>query len=83
MTTQHPATNDLRVALHTPASAVVVTGGASGIGEACAAALAAVGRPVAIWDIQEEKRAPPLPRWPTATAWRPSDSASTCATPPA
>ncbi|MNS91446.1 3-oxoacyl-[acyl-carrier-protein] reductase FabG [compost metagenome] len=40
---------------NTPASAVVVTGGASGIGEACAAALAAVNRPVAIWDIQEDK----------------------------
>jgi NAD(P)-dependent dehydrogenase (short-subunit alcohol dehydrogenase family) len=33
-----------------PASGVVVTGGASGIGRACAAALAEVGRPVAIWD---------------------------------
>jgi len=29
---------------------VVVTGGASGIGRACAAALVEVGRPVAIWD---------------------------------
>jgi NAD(P)-dependent dehydrogenase (short-subunit alcohol dehydrogenase family) len=29
---------------------VVVTGGASGIGKACAQALAAVGRPVAVWD---------------------------------
>ncbi|WP_226797943.1 SDR family NAD(P)-dependent oxidoreductase [Cupriavidus necator] len=55
VTTQHPAASDLRVALNTPASAVVVTGGASGIGEACAAALAAIGRPVAIWDIQEDK----------------------------
>ncbi|MEZ5165504.1 MAG: SDR family NAD(P)-dependent oxidoreductase [Acidimicrobiales bacterium] len=34
-------------------SGVVVTGGASGIGRACAAALAGVGRPVAIWDLQE------------------------------
>jgi NAD(P)-dependent dehydrogenase (short-subunit alcohol dehydrogenase family) len=29
---------------------VVITGGASGIGKACAAALAEVGRPVAVWD---------------------------------
>jgi NAD(P)-dependent dehydrogenase (short-subunit alcohol dehydrogenase family) len=29
---------------------VVVTGGASGIGKACAEALAEVGRPVAVWD---------------------------------
>ena len=35
----------------TPATPVVVTGGASGIGRGCARALAAVGRPVAIWDI--------------------------------
>ncbi len=34
----------------TPTTPVVVTGGASGIGRACADALAAVGRPVAIWD---------------------------------
>lgn len=30
---------------------VVVTGGASGIGRACAEALAEVGRPVAVWDM--------------------------------
>jgi NAD(P)-dependent dehydrogenase (short-subunit alcohol dehydrogenase family) len=30
---------------------VIVTGGASGIGKACAEALAEVGRPVAIWDL--------------------------------
>lgn len=34
----------------TPTTPVVVTGGASGIGRACADALAAVGRPVALWD---------------------------------
>jgi NAD(P)-dependent dehydrogenase (short-subunit alcohol dehydrogenase family) len=34
----------------TPTTPVVVTGGASGIGRACADALAAVGRPIAIWD---------------------------------
>lgn len=32
---------------------VVVTGGASGIGRACALALAEAGRPVAIWDLDE------------------------------
>ena len=35
----------------TPTTPVVVTGGASGIGRGCARALAAVGRPVAVWDI--------------------------------
>jgi NAD(P)-dependent dehydrogenase (short-subunit alcohol dehydrogenase family) len=40
--------------LHSPATAVVVTGGASGIGRASANALAAVGRPVAIWDLQAD-----------------------------
>lgn len=32
-------------------SGVVVTGGASGIGKACAEFLAAAGRPVAVWDL--------------------------------
>lgn len=41
VTTQHPAASDFRVALNSPASSVVITGGASGIGEACAEALAA------------------------------------------
>lgn len=40
--------------LGSPATGVVVTGGASGIGRACALALAEVGRPVAVWDIVEE-----------------------------
>ena len=35
-----------------PTSAVVVTGGASGIGRACANALAEVGRAIAVWDVQ-------------------------------
>jgi NAD(P)-dependent dehydrogenase (short-subunit alcohol dehydrogenase family) len=34
----------------TPRTAVVVTGGASGIGRACALGLAAAGRGVAVWD---------------------------------
>lgn len=39
--------------LGSPGSGVIVTGGASGIGFASACALAAVGRPVALWDIDE------------------------------
>lgn len=38
-------------ALGAPSTPVIVTGGASGIGLACAEALAAVGRGVALWDI--------------------------------
>ncbi len=41
-----------RPRLESPASGVVVTGGASGIGLASAQALAAVGRPVALWDLK-------------------------------
>jgi NAD(P)-dependent dehydrogenase (short-subunit alcohol dehydrogenase family) len=40
-----------------PDSGVIVTGGASGIGLASAEALAEVGRPVAIWDINAERSA--------------------------
>ncbi|AZI36499.1 putative oxidoreductase [Caenibius tardaugens NBRC 16725] len=40
--------------LHSPANGVVITGGASGIGLATAYALAAVGRPVALWDINAD-----------------------------
>lgn len=35
---------------HSPTTGVIVTGGASGIGLACASALARSGRPVALWD---------------------------------
>ncbi len=38
-------------------SAVVVTGGASGIGRASAVALAARGRPVALWDLDPDRAA--------------------------
>ena len=41
--------------LGSPATGVVVTGGASGLGRACAQALAAVGRPVSLWDIHGDK----------------------------
>jgi NAD(P)-dependent dehydrogenase (short-subunit alcohol dehydrogenase family) len=45
------ANPDLSPRLGSPNSAVIITGGASGIGLASAEALAAVGRPVALWDI--------------------------------
>lgn len=45
---------DYSPALGAPTTPVVVTGGASGIGLASACALAAVGRPVALWDINEQ-----------------------------
>src|SRR4051794_4273179 len=38
-----------------PESAVAITGGASGIGLATAHAVAEVGRPVAIWDLHEDR----------------------------
>jgi len=36
-----------------PSTPVVVTGGASGIGRACALAVAEAGRPIAVWDVDE------------------------------
>jgi len=39
--------------LNSPNTGVIITGGASGLGLASAHALAAVGRPVALWDINE------------------------------
>ncbi len=50
-------TQDLQSRLALPATGVVITGGASGLGLASARALATVGRPVAIWDLHEEKAA--------------------------
>ena len=41
--------------LASPATGVIITGGASGIGLASARAVAAVGRPVALWDINQAK----------------------------
>ncbi len=46
---------DLSPALGAPGTSVIVTGGASGIGLASARALAAVGRAVALWDINAGK----------------------------
>ncbi len=40
--------------LGSPTTGVLVTGGASGIGRATALALAEVGRPVAVWDVNAE-----------------------------
>ena len=38
-------------------TAVLITGGASGIGKACAEALARQGRPIMIWDIDSKAAA--------------------------
>lgn len=46
---------DLTPRLGSPSTGVVVTGGGSGIGLATARALAAVGRPVAIWDLRSDR----------------------------
>jgi len=45
---------DFTPQLGNPGTGVVITGGASGIGLAAAHALAAVGRPVALWDINAD-----------------------------
>lgn len=39
---------------HTPQTPVIVTGAGSGIGRACAEALAEAGRPLALWDLDLE-----------------------------
>ncbi|MEE2678021.1 MAG: SDR family oxidoreductase [Myxococcota bacterium] len=41
--------------LDSPATGVIVTGGASGLGHASAEALATVGRPLSLWDLDAEK----------------------------
>lgn len=41
--------------LNSPATGVIITGGASGLGRASAEALAAVGRPVSVWDLDADK----------------------------
>lgn len=46
-----PAADPLVSRLGEPNSGVLITGGASGIGRATALALAEVGRPVAVWDL--------------------------------
>jgi NAD(P)-dependent dehydrogenase (short-subunit alcohol dehydrogenase family) len=50
-------TRELDPKLGSPATGVVVTGGASGIGRACARALAVAGRPVGIWDVSGDAAA--------------------------
>src|SRR5690349_2277353 len=50
-------TGDAATALGRPSTGVVVTGGASGIGAAVCRALAAVGRPVAAWDLDGDAAA--------------------------
>ena len=46
---------DIGPKLGSPSTGVVITGGASGLGFASARALAAVGRPVALWDLNAER----------------------------
>jgi NAD(P)-dependent dehydrogenase (short-subunit alcohol dehydrogenase family) len=41
--------------LNQPATGVIITGGASGLGRATGEALAAVGRPLSLWDLDAEK----------------------------
>jgi NAD(P)-dependent dehydrogenase (short-subunit alcohol dehydrogenase family) len=46
---------DFTPRLGRPETGVIITGGASGLGRATAEALAAVGRPVSLWDLDAEK----------------------------
>ncbi|CAB1370481.1 SDR family NAD(P)-dependent oxidoreductase [Denitratisoma oestradiolicum] len=48
---------NMQPSLSSPHTGVIITGGASGLGRASAHALAAVGRPVAIWDINGDRAA--------------------------
>ena len=48
---------DIASRLATPSTGVVITGGASGLGFASARAVAAVGRPVALWDLDPARAA--------------------------
>lgn len=45
----------MKLLINSPTTAVIITGGASGLGLASARALAAVGRAVALWDINAKK----------------------------
>lgn len=47
--------NEFAPRLDRPSTGVIVTGGASGLGRATAEALAAVGRPVSLWDLDRDK----------------------------
>jgi len=46
---------DIEPTLGSPSTGIIITGGASGLGLASAEALAAVGRSVALWDLDGEK----------------------------
>ena len=54
MDTKSLALKQINPELDKPDTGVIITGGASGIGLASARALAAIGRPVALWDINIE-----------------------------